>query len=215
MFKRATSDFGKTGFDMSFLLLVGFVIIIFILIQFIADKKPAEESRQQGNVIVELFWNDDDNTDVDLWVQSPCPECPGGRDVPVGYSNKSGIAFNLLRDDTTNNPRADASGRNYEMQVSRGIRPGEYIVNAHLYRLGPAELPYPVKVVVSVKPDDNSASTQLFAVDGKLVRECHEKTFVRFTLDGQGNLVEGSVHHTQQNLRSTATCGDDRIPGEF
>jgi hypothetical protein len=45
-----------------------------------------------GNVAVEMQWPDKLDADVDLWVQAP-------GDAPVGYSNKSGRVFNLLRDD--------------------------------------------------------------------------------------------------------------------
>ena len=59
-----------------------------------ADPSPARAttSLAPGNVIIEAQWADKLDADVDLWVQAP-------GDVPVGYSNKSGAVFNLLRDD--------------------------------------------------------------------------------------------------------------------
>lgn len=192
-----------SGFDLQSIVAMAFVIIVVILLQFIADKNPSEESVQQGNVLVELYWDDKIDTDVDLWVKAP-------QDVPVGYSNKGGTVFNLLRDDLGNNPEIDVSGKNQEISVSRGIRAGEYVVNAHLYWLGDADLPVSVKSVVSVKPDNDSKPRQLFSVDAELVRECHEKTLIVFTLDSQGNLRDGSVHYTQTNLRSNRACGTSR-----
>ena len=85
-------------------------------------------------MIVEVRWPDQLDSDVDLWVQAP-------GDVPVGYSNKGGAIFNLLRDDL--GQRADATGMNYEVSYSRGIPPGEYMVNVHLYRNAAGVMPDP------------------------------------------------------------------------
>lgn len=205
---RHDDDSDLIGFDMSKLMALGFLLIILVLIQYIAEEDSEEESISQGSVIVEMYWDDSLNTDVDLWVKAP-------GDIPVGYSNKGGLSFNLLRDDL--GKIADVSERNMEISNSRGIPAGEYVVNAHLYRLGNGSLPIDVKVVVSVKRDsieDGKVSLdQLFAVDLKLVKECHEKTAVVFTLDSEGNLDENSVHHTQTNLRSREDCGLSGMDG--
>ena len=92
--------------------------------------------------MVEANWPPDLDSDVDLWVQAP-------GDVPVGYSNKGGAVFNLLRDDL--GQQLDLSGLNYESSYSRGIVPGEYTVNVHLYRNRAAVAAVPVTVVVSTK----------------------------------------------------------------
>ena len=75
--------------------------------------------------MIEARWPDGVDADVDLWVQAP-------GDVPVGYSNKGGAIFNLLRDDL--GQRADATGMNYEVSYARGMPAGEYTANLHLYR---------------------------------------------------------------------------------
>jgi hypothetical protein len=72
-----------------------------------------------------MRWPDAADTDVDLWVQGP-------GDVPVGYSNKGGRLFNLLRDDL--GLQSDAAKINYESSFSRGIVEGEYVINVHLYK---------------------------------------------------------------------------------
>src|SRR2546421_487736 len=56
------------------------------------DEEQSKGQTPPGNVIVEMFWDKAIDADVDLWVQAP-------GDVPVGYSNKSGVIFNLVRDD--------------------------------------------------------------------------------------------------------------------
>lgn len=55
--------------------------------------KADESAVPPGNVIVQVRWPEDVDTDVDLWVQAP-------GDVPVvGHSNLGGLVFDLLRDE--------------------------------------------------------------------------------------------------------------------
>jgi hypothetical protein len=143
--------------------------------------------------MVEVRWPDEIDADVDLWVQAP-------GDVPVGYSNKGGAVFNLLRDDL--GARADATGLNYETTYSRGILPGEYAVNLHLYRNASQTYPVPVTVVTSVKPDAEARSRQLLASKVLLTHEGEETTVYRFRLTEAGSLVAGSVHSLQKDLRA-------------
>ena len=133
------------------------------------------------------------DSDVDLWVEAP-------GDVPVGYANKGGAVFNLLRDDLGN--RADATGLNYETSYSRGILPGEYTVNLHLYRNSSRTFPVPVTVVTSVKSEAENSTKQMLASKVELTREGEEMTVYRFQLTEAGGLVGGSVHSLFKELRS-------------
>jgi hypothetical protein len=144
-------------------------------------------------VIIEARWPDDLDTDVDLWVEAP-------GDMPVGYSNKGGLIFNLLRDDLGH--RADATEMNYEVSYSRGIPPGEYTVNLHLYRNAAQVSPIPVTVVASVKKTAQESARQLLATHLDLTREGQERTVFRFRIDDKGNLVPGSVTSLQRPIRN-------------
>ncbi len=187
---------GGTVFrDVIFLALLGFVAITLLLLPHINPpaKADAEETTPPGNVIIEVRWPDDFDTDVDLWVEAP-------GDVPVGYSNKGGVIFNLLRDDLGR--RADATEINYEVSYSRGIPSGEYTVNVHLYRNLERRLPVPVTVVASVKRSASESAQQILATKILLKREGQEITAFRFRLDDEGRLVPGSVHSLKRALRS-------------
>jgi hypothetical protein len=187
---------GGTVFrDIIMLGLAGFVAMVVLLLPYInpPGAKTNEDSEPPGNVIVEIRWPDELDADVDLWVQAP-------GDVPVGYSNKGGAVFNLLRDDL--GVRGDATGLNYETSYSRGILPGEYVVNLHLFRNTAQTYPVPVTVVTSVKRDGNEAARQLLASKVLLVREGEEVTAYRLQLTQAGELVKGSVHSLQKELRS-------------
>lgn len=187
---------GGTVFrDVIMLALAGFVAMVLLLLPHLNPPGQAAEETTQppGNVIVEIRWPDELDTDVDLWVQAP-------GDMPVGYSNKGGLYFNLLRDDL--GKRADATGMNYEVSYSRGIPAGEYTVNVHLYRNPSNVYPVPVTVVTSVKKAPNESAKQVLASKVELSREGEEVTVYRFELNEDGDLQAGSVHSLQRDLRS-------------
>jgi hypothetical protein len=189
-------DDGGTVFrDVITLALAGFVATVMLLLPHInpPGEATAENTEPPGNVIVEVRWPDEMDSDVDLWVEAP-------GDIPVGYSNKGGALFNLLRDDL--GQRADATGMNYEVSYSRGIQPGEYSVNVHLYRNAANVYPIPVTVVTSVKRSPKDSAKQVLATKVELAREGEELTVYRFELSEEGDLVPGSVHSLQRALRA-------------
>lgn len=190
-------DAGTVFRDVITLALCGFVAVVILLLPHIHPEarqaSQAEGATSPGNVMVEVRWPDELDADVDLWVQAP-------GDVPVGYSNKSGVIFNLLRDDLGRN--ADPTKLNYEVAYSRGIPPGEYAVNLHLYRNKSMVTPIPVTVVTSVKRPDGETARQLLATTIDLDREGQELTAYRFKLSDAGDLQPGSVHSLPIPLRA-------------
>ena len=195
-----SDDGGNTVFrDVIFLALAGFVTMVLLLLPHLNPPATAEEGTPApGNVIVEISWPEKIDADVDLWVQAP-------GDVAVGYSNKGGLIFNLLRDDLGG--QADVTEINYEVSYSRGVPEGEYTVNVHLYRDMSGQLPLPVTVSVSVKAAPNLAAKRILTTKLKLDHQGQEVTAFRFSLDGDGRLVAGSVHDLPKPLRAAKTSG--------
>ena len=187
-------DGSETVFrDVIFLALAGFVAVVLMLLPHLnPPAKAKSEVASPGNVIVEIRWPDQLNVDVDLWVQAP-------GDVAVGYSNKGGKVFNLLRDDL--GFQADATKLNYEVSYSRGVPSGEYTVNVHLYRDLSHELPMPVDIMVSVKPDVHTSAKQILSTQVVFKTEGEELTAFRFELDKKGELRPDSVHDLPKPLR--------------
>ena len=74
-----STDEGDVVFrDVILLALTGFISMVILLLPFV--NPPTEEesaTTPPGNVIVELFWDDKRDVDIDLWVQAP-------DDIPVG-----------------------------------------------------------------------------------------------------------------------------------
>lgn len=192
-------DSGDTVFrDVIMLALSGFVAIVLLLLPHLNPPVQAKESSSPGNIVVEIRWPDTVNADVDLWVEAP-------GDKPVGYSNKGGKIFNLLRDDL--GKYHDLTDVNYEFAFSRGIPAGEYTVNVHLYRNTSGTYPVPVTVVASVKKNGSSGLRRIMAATVQLTFRGEEYTAFRFQLDEKGVLVPGSVHDLQKALRSARRGG--------
>ncbi len=185
--------------DVIFLALAGFVAMVLLLLPHLNPPATANEGTPApGNVIVEISWPDQIDADVDLWVEAP-------GDSPVGYSNKGGLIFNLLRDDLGG--QADVTEINYEVSYSRGVPPGEYTVNVHLYRDMSGQLPLSVNVSVSVKPNSKASAKRILTTKLLLKNQGQEKTAFRFSLDDKGKLIPGSVHDLPKPLRSKKKPG--------
>ncbi|TIX28818.1 hypothetical protein [Mesorhizobium sp.] len=175
--------------------ILGLVMIIGIVALLITVKKSAAEAAAEppGNMIVHAVWPQGD-TDIDLWVDGP------GEPVPVGYSNKGGLLWNLLRDDLGAQP--DATDINYEDAFTRGVVGGDYSINVHCYRC--PQLPQEVKVVVEINTGEPGKSSlkPLVNTTVKLVSNGQERTAIRFKLTDQGEIVPGSMNSVFKPLRS-------------
>ncbi len=197
--------------DTTFLLALGFLALLLILVLHLNPKAKKTNDTTipvVENVIIEVTWPPEFDIDVDTWVQAP-------GDVAVGYSNKGGVSCNLLRDDLGH--QGDLTGINYENVRCRGILPGEYTVNVHLFRNTPGVYPVPVMVVVSSRPlgDDGSKDNtkvsktkQILATKPKDLELQHygeELTVFRFQLTEDGELVKGSVHAVFKQLRAVSS----------
>jgi len=170
--------------DVILLALIGFVAMVIMLLPHISPKqKETDDTKAPGNVIVEMHWPSDMPYDVDLWVKAP-------KEGPVGFWNQGGRVFNLLRDDL--GAEGDATNENYEVSYSRGIPPGEYVANVHMYGHLKPGVRIPVQVVVSVK-QPNVDTRQLLQTTVYLERSNQEVTAFRFRLDADADVVEGSV----------------------
>ena len=179
--------------DVILLALSGFVAVVLILLPHLHPPLEAKEAPPPGNVVVEINWPSKIDADVDLWVEAP-------GDQPVGYSNKGGKVFNLLRDDL--GQFRDLTDVNYEVAYSRGVVEGEYTINIHLYRNKSAILPVPVTVVASVKRTNAANLKRLTSAKVELAYTGEEVTVVRFSLNKTGEIVPGSMHDLHKPLRS-------------
>ena len=181
--------------DIILLTLTGFISMVVLLVPFInPPTEKTDTSAPPGNVIVELFWDNDRDVDIDLWVKAP-------EDIPVGYSNKGGLFFNLLRDDL--GKYKDNTPINYEVSYSRGISEGKYIINLHLYREDKSPFnPITAKIVISLIHPDTGERKQILKSKKLLDKVGEEFTVFQFVLDKKGNLDKNSITNEYVRVRS-------------
>lgn len=194
-FSMAEND--QTGVvfrDVLFLMVLSMVVVIFLLSLLI---NPVSERQHEvpirGEIVMEAFWPSGTRYDVDLWVMGP-------DGIPVGWGYyKESAAVHLERDDR--GQLNDASKLNYEMISVRKRLPGEYTVNLHMFH--PFGEPLPVPVTVKVTGRDDLG--EIYSGESILDRRYRELTVIRFTLDDDGKLVEGSLHNRYKEVIPVAS----------
>lgn len=180
--------------DFLFLTLLGFLAMVIWMLPLINPPAQSSDAVPPGNVVVAITWPEGD-TDIDLWVTGP------GEITPVGYSNKGGVLFNLLRDDLGRLP--DATPLNYENAYSRGVVAGEYIVNIHCFRC--PVLPQKVDVEISVNDGRSRKAMKPVATTSVELRSHgQEKTALRFRLDDKGRVEPASMNNVFRPLRAAS-----------
>jgi hypothetical protein len=199
----------------SLIVVAMFAILVAIMIANLNPKAESGkgEAKAAGDIIAHIVWPNGD-TDVDIWMFGP--DEPG----PVGYSNKAGIIWNLLRDDRGVLP--DATPINYEDAFTRGVVPGEYIINVQCFRCNLAQFPMTVDMGVSMR-DRYSNDTINNIVTTKIVLKAdgQEKTGVRFVVKEDGTVDMSSINNVYRKLvgnkeiekKGTLTVPDRYIGG--
>jgi hypothetical protein len=192
---RATSSFQTNLWQKT--LIIFMALFLILATQRIAEKQDKNQEgviEAIGNMIIIAHWQDKIDVDVDLWAQAPRENSP-----PVGYSNPSGKILNLQRDDL--GQFGDTTDSNMEIISSRGLPPGEYVVNLHLYRNHEKISDVPVDVTISVQQPGEQKMQQII-VRKVILKETGEQiTVARFVLDDKGVLDKSSVNDLYKELR--------------
>lgn len=172
------------------LALIAFLAMVTWMLPYLNPPAADGEIDPPGSISAMIIWPQG-NIDVDLWVDGP------GEPGPVGYSNKGGVLWNLLRDDLGTQP--DVLPLNFENAFTRGQIPGDYRVNVQCYRC--PVLPVEVELEVSAM---SAAGKQTVIGTSTIVlrRDHEEKTGLAFTVDGSGFVDPESLTSLFAPLRS-------------
>lgn len=162
-------------------------------------KAQTEQSLQlrPGDIAVEAVWPKEMDVDVDLWVKAPSDQ------MAVGYSRRADIQSSYVRDDVGH--RGDPSDLNFETSFIRGLVPGRYIVNLHLYSArGVPSIP--VKVVAYFAA--GSGGTPIAKREVILTENGEERTAFSFVVGQDGKLETDSVSDANIPLRNAGGQSD-------
>jgi len=171
-------------------------IIAFLLINPIAKKGDIIINAE---FVITLSWPHTSKDDIDLYVQDPTGNV-------VFFKQKDVGLMNLDRDDLGDrNDVVLADGMTFVNELNeehvtiRGIVPGEYVVNAHWYsktskqiapdgKLGTEYVPS-ASLPVTIKVEKLNPYKLVFTGQKEITYQGEEITFIRFTIDEDGNVV--------------------------
>ena len=181
---RRSDHVGVAFTDLLFNALLGFVVMFvlaFLLINPIAKSGAIDP---KAEFLITLSWPDGRREDVDLYVEDPAGRL-------VWFRSREAGLMHLDRDDLgERNDVIEVAGRrvlnplNQEIVSIRGILPGEYVVNLHLYRAdGDQSVPATVKI------EKLNPQVQLvFYGPLTLTEQGDEQTAARFSLGADGGV---------------------------
>ena len=181
---RRRSGVGLGFTDLLFNALLGFVVMFvlaFLLINPIARTGAVDP---KAEFLITLTWPDGRGEDVDLYVADPAANL-------VWFRQREAGLMHLDRDDLgQRNDFVEIAGRrianplNQETVSIRGIVPGEFVVNVHLYREhGAGPVPATVKVEKL-----NPKVELVFYGSVTLEQRGDERTAVRFAVAPDGRV---------------------------
>lgn len=169
--------------------LLVFCVVMFIMIS--PDQKKNDGIKPKMEYMLTISWPGTLDYDVDTWIRDPDGKV-------VWYGNKQADFLNLERDDmgkSRNTVVIDGkpvvAENNEELVAIRGFKPGEYIVNVHLYsaeRKYNEGLPVPAFPVTLTITKMNPTVKEVYKMKVQVEYVRQEVHIVRFTLTSEGEM---------------------------
>lgn len=199
-------DFRTAYIDLLLNVLTGIVFLFVLTTLLIQPKKPTEDGpKRNAEFLIVAEWDDNLDCDVDLWVQDPLNNVAWfqAKDVGLMHLERDSLGFhnNVIKDDAGN--VLYRASENKETTVLRGVVPGEYTVNVHLYAcktlsekmfIGQS-IPTTVKVsLIKLNPTFKN----MHMTDVTLPKIWDEDTAFNFVIDNKGNIIE--INRNYKNL---------------
>jgi len=203
---RRSSPIGVGFTDLLFNALLGFVVMFVLAFLMINPVARTGAVDAKAEFLVTLSWPDGRSEDVDLYVEDPAGNL-------VWFRQREAGLMHLDRDDLgRSNDVIRVAGReivnplNQEIVSIRGIHPGEYVVNLHLYRAAPEAPPVPATVKVEKL---NPKVEVVFYGEIVLGRPSEERTAVRFSVRADGDVADvNQLAKALVPLRRTARAAE-------
>ena len=171
--------------DLLFNTLIGFVLLFFVAIIFLNPEKKEASVELDAEYVITVTWPDNSPDDIDTWVEEPGGKIAWFRNPNAGLVHLDRDDRGMLNDTITIGNKTVDNPLNQEVTAIRGVVPGEYTVNIHYYE---SETQKPVNVSVRVAKI-NPVYEIVFYKTIELERKGIERTAVRFTLAGDGSVI--------------------------
>lgn len=173
--------------DMLFNILIGFVVLFILAFLMINPITKKNEIPVRAEIMITLEWEDESKDDIDLWVLGPGMEAG-----PLAFYRKQAGYLHLDRDDLgIKNDTALVDGQeipllyNKEIATMRGVLPGDYYINVHVYSKRD-NVPLKIKVTVM----DVNPFQELYVIQETVTATGQIIKFPAFTIDSSGKIIK-------------------------
>ena len=171
--------------DLLFNVLIGFVflfIVSFLLINPIAKRADIEV---KAEFLITVMWPDNLEDDVDTYVEDPAGNLVWFRSREPGLMHLDRDDLGKRNDEVTTAAGTILFPENREIVTLRGIVPGEYVVNVHMYfKVG--EEPVPVTIQI----DKINPYSVVLRETIELESKGDEATVARFSVKSNGDVID-------------------------
>ena len=195
--------------DLLFNILIGFAFMFIIAFLLINPVEKDAEIEAKAEFMIIMEWDDQSAYDIDLWMSDPVGNI-------VGFPNMHAGLLHLDKDDLGQSNDtvilADGSTKiiylNREVMTIRGIVPGEYIVNNHLYSMKGQSAKGPMEVTTKIIKLNPYGEVHTGVVT--LLVHGAEETVIRFTINSNGFVT--SKNHRKKRFAGRRQPGG-MVPG--
>ncbi len=173
--------------DILFNALLGFVTLFILVLVLINPITKQGDIPAYAEIMIILEWDGQVSDDIDIWVMGP------GMEFPLSFQNKTSGFMHLDRDDlgsTSDTIMVAGVPKiiriNREVVNMRGIMPGDYFINVHIYGKYPTDKPTLFTVsLVDINPYKEVIHIQEYATKkGEIFK------MPAFTVDNEGNISD-------------------------
>jgi hypothetical protein len=173
--------------DLMFNMILGLTCFFLISVLLINPKKKKETSaKPHAEFIITITWEKGSDDDVDSYLQDPAGNILffNAREVGIMHLDRDDLG---QRNDVIQLPNGETVliEDNREIITLRGIVPGEYVLNVHMYSKSDQK---PVDVTITI--DKINPYSAVLSKTVQLKSNGQEETVCRFTLDPSGTVSD-------------------------
>lgn len=174
--------------DLLFNALLGFAFMFVAAFALISDPQQTGKIDAKAEVLITVRWPDNHPDDVDTLVEDPTGNLLWYHNRDTGLMHLDRDDRGIMQDRLVVDGESVANPLNQETVTLRALQPGEYVVNLLHYQANYADrLPVTVKVEKL-----NPEVSVVFYGTRELTGAGDEQTAIRFTIDGEGDVVDTS-----------------------
>lgn len=205
--KRQRRSFpGIAYLDLLVNLLMVFVVLVALLVTLVKPTVGKPSIETLGTVAVVMTWPENDNSDIDLWMQNP--------NGVIAFFGNTSAGYMFLEHDDLAYFKVKGETKHYERMIIQQSINGEYVVNIMLYRKGDTSENVDAHIPVTItlwrlRGNDEVITVVHLTLD----TTGQEKTAFRFSLNDAGEISH--VNHLQKKLLGKEQQSPQSVPSSF